>query len=152
MSRIVMSLALIAGVFLLPSIEGIAQTHASAKALPKIVNTLKIDTLKEGEGDAIATGSTAVVHYTGWLYDPQQPDGKGEKFDSSQDSGDPFRFALGGGHVIKGWEQGVEGMMVGEQRRLTIPADLAYGNRGAAGGTIPPGAVLVFDVELLGIE
>ena len=91
------------------------------------------------------------MHYTGWLYDESAPEKKGAKFDSSRDRGDPFTFSLGAGQVIKGWDQGVSGMKVGGKRRLTIPADLAYGDVGA-GGVIPPGATLIFDVDLVGIE
>ena len=90
------------------------------------------------------------MHYTGWLFDASAG-GKGRKFDSSRDRGQPFAFPLGGGRVIQGWDQGVAGMQVGGLRRLVIPADLAYGERGA-GGVIPPGATLLFEVELLGIE
>ena len=112
---------------------------------------LVITELAPGEGEAIAAGSTAVVHYTGWLFDPAAEDLKGAKFDSSVDRGQPFRFPLGAGRVIGGWDQGVAGMKVGEQRRLLIPPQLGYGSRGA-GGVIPPDATLLFDVELLGIE
>jgi len=107
--------------------------------------------LKPGAGAAIANGQTAVVHYTGWLYEVAAPENKGKKFDSSVDSGRPFSFSLGGGQVIAGWDQGVLGMKVGGQRRLTIPASLGYGDAGA-GGDIPPGATLVFDVELIAIR
>ncbi|UCC15718.1 MAG: FKBP-type peptidyl-prolyl cis-trans isomerase [Gammaproteobacteria bacterium] len=120
-------------------------------ALAQEVGTLQVTDLAEGEGAAIAAGSVAVVHYTGWLYDPAAEDGKGKKFDSSVDRGKPFSFPLGAGRVIKGWDEGVAGMKVGGKRRLVIPAHMAYGERGA-GGAIPPGATLVFDVELLGIE
>jgi FKBP-type peptidyl-prolyl cis-trans isomerase len=112
---------------------------------------LVITQLAAGEGDAIAAGSTAIVHYTGWLFDPAAEDRKGAKFDSSRDRGQPFSFPLGAGRVIQGWDRGVEGMQVGEQRRLFIPPALGYGSRGA-GNVIPPNATLVFDVELLGIE
>lgn len=112
---------------------------------------LLITELAAGEGPAIAAGSTAVVHYTGWLFDPAAEDGKGAKFDSSRDRNQPFKFPLGAGRVIAGWDQGVEGMKIGDQRRLLIPPQLGYGARGA-GNVIPPGATLVFDVELLGIE
>ena len=91
------------------------------------------------------------VHYTGWLHDPSQPDGHGRKFDSSVDRGQPFTFLLGAGQVIRGWDDGVAGMKVGGKRTLLIPADLGYGSNGA-GGVIPPGASLVFDVELLDVK
>jgi FKBP-type peptidyl-prolyl cis-trans isomerase len=104
-----------------------------------------------GEGDLAETGREVVVHYTGWLFDEAAPENKGRKFDSSRDRGEPFVFPLGGGHVIKGWDQGVAGMRVGGQRTLVIPPELGYGARGA-GGVIPPNATLVFDVELLGVR
>lgn len=120
-------------------------------ALAQDAESLQVTELAAGEGPAIAAGSVAVVHYTGWLYDPAAEDGKGKKFDSSVDRGKPFSFPLGAGRVIKGWDEGVAGMQVGGKRRLVIPSQMAYGERGA-GGVIPPGATLVFDVELLGIE
>ncbi len=107
--------------------------------------------LEPGAGVAVAAGQTAVVHYTGWLWDAAAPDNKGRKFDSSRDHGDTFAFRVGGGEVIRGWDQGVEGMRIGGKRRLVIPPDLGYGARGA-GGVIPGGATLVFDVELMGIR
>ena len=107
--------------------------------------------LERGAGDAVTAGQTAVVHYTGWLWDAAAPDNKGRKFDSSRDHGDTFAFRVGGGEVIRGWDQGVAGMKVGGKRRLVIPPDLGYGARGA-GGVIPGGATLVFDVELMGIR
>ncbi|HSN69854.1 MAG TPA: FKBP-type peptidyl-prolyl cis-trans isomerase [Steroidobacteraceae bacterium] len=122
---------------------------SSAAAAP--VTQLEITDLAAGAGAAIEQGATAVVHYTGWLFDPAAPDRKGQKFDSSRDRGQPFRFPLGAGRVIQGWDRGVEGMKVGGQRVLVIPPELAYGERGA-GGVIPPGATLLFEVELLGIE
>ncbi len=91
------------------------------------------------------------MQYTGWLYEASATDNKGKQFDSSPTRREPFEFPLGTGQVIKGWDQGVAGMKVGESRRLIIPADLAYGDAGA-GGVIPPGATLVFDIELVGIE
>jgi len=103
-----------------------------------------------GTGAEIKSGQNALVHYTGWLYDAAAPDNKGKQFDSSV-GGEPFDFPLGGGAVIAGWDQGVVGMKVGGKRRLVIPPDMAYGNRGA-GGVIPPGATLVFDVELVEIQ
>jgi len=104
-----------------------------------------------GEGAEATAGMRVSVHYTGWLYDEAAPDHKGKKFDSSRDRGEPFDFPLGAGRVIKGWDQGVAGMKVGGQRTLIIPPQLGYGSRGA-GGAIPPGATLVFDVELLGVH
>lgn len=123
---------------------------AAAPAVP-VTELQKID-LHVAQGEGISQGQVAVVHYTGWLYDAGAPETKGTKFDSSRDRGQPFRFTLGSGQVIKGWEEGVQGMRIGSQRRLVIPSDLAYGERGGGGGIIPPGATLVFDVELLGIE
>jgi FKBP-type peptidyl-prolyl cis-trans isomerase len=114
-------------------------------------NGLVKEDLKVGTGPAVAKGQVASVHYTGWLYSDGAPDSKGRKFDSSRDRGQPFEFPVGGGQVIKGWDLGVAGMQVGGQRRLTIPAELGYGARGA-GGVIPGGATLVFDVELMAIK
>ena len=106
------------------------------------------DLIKEdlvvGTGDEAKQGKMVSVHYTGWLTD-------GKKFDSSKDRGQPFGFPLGAGHVIQGWDQGVAGMKVGGKRKLTIPPELGYGARGAA-GVIPPNATLVFEVELLGVK
>src|SRR4051812_12445260 len=104
---------------------------------------LKYEDLVEGTGAAAKSGDNVSVHYTGWLTD-------GTKFDSSLDRRSPFGFPLGAGRVIKGWDEGVAGMKVGGKRKLHIPADLAYGSRGA-GGVIPPNAELVFEVELLKI-
>ncbi len=115
------------------------------------VNSLEVTDLAQGSGAKVAAGQYAIVQYTGWLYELSAPDHKGKEFDSSLKSGTPFRFKLGAGQVIKGWDQGVAGMQIGGKRRLVIPADLAYGNSGA-GGVIPPGATLVFDVDLVGIE
>jgi FKBP-type peptidyl-prolyl cis-trans isomerase len=112
---------------------------------------LVIADLKVGSGTVALPGSVVRVHYTGWLYDPKAPDGKGRKFDSSLDRGEPFVFPLGAGRVIRGWDLGVAGMQPGGKRRLTIPAELGYGDRGA-GGVIPPNATLLFDVELLGVR
>jgi len=115
------------------------------------VESLQITDIVEGTGAVAEAGQVAVVHYTGWLYDAGADEQKGEKFDSSVDRGEPFSFPLGAGRVIRGWDQGVAGMKVGGKRRLVIPADMAYGDRGA-GGVIPPGATLVFDVELIELK
>ena len=115
------------------------------------VTSLQTVTLKPGTGATIGGGQMAVVQYTGWLYEAGAADHKGKQFDSSRNAGQPFKFPVGTGSVIKGWDQGVPGMKVGESRRLVIPPELAYGDSGA-GGVIPPGATLVFDVELVGIE
>ena len=98
-----------------------------------------------GSGATAMPGDQVSVHYTGWLY---ADDTKGAKFDSSKDRGTPFEFALGGGQVIRGWDEGVQGMQVGGSRTLVIPPALGYGARGA-GGVIPPNATLLFEVELL---
>lgn len=109
----------------------------------------KIDVV-QGDG-AEARGGSVLVHYTGWLHDPSKADGHGSKFDSSVDRGEPFRFQLGAGQVIRGWDEGVAGMKVGGKRTLVIPPEMGYGARGA-GGVIPPNATLVFDVELLDVR
>jgi FKBP-type peptidyl-prolyl cis-trans isomerase FkpA len=103
-----------------------------------------------GKGTEAVPGKTVEVHYTGWLHDPAAKDKRGKQFDSSRGRG-PFSFPLGGGRVIKGWDEGVAGMKVGGKRTLVIPPELGYGARGA-GGVIPPNATLVFDVELLDVK
>ena len=105
---------------------------------------LKYVDLQEGTGEEARAGHNVSVHYTGWLEN-------GTKFDSSLDRRSPFSFRLGGGQVIRGWDEGVAGMKVGGKRKLTIPSDLGYGARGA-GGVIPPNATLIFEVELLGVK
>ena len=104
----------------------------------------------EGTGPMASSGHTATVKYTGWLYSADAPEHKGTKFDSSIGRG-PFAFKLGAGQVIRGWDQGVQGMKVGGQRRLVLPPEFGYGARGA-GSAIPPNATLVFDVELLDVK
>jgi FKBP-type peptidyl-prolyl cis-trans isomerase FkpA len=104
---------------------------------------LHIEDVAEGTGDVATKGQTVSVHYTGWLEN-------GTKFDSSKDRDEPFEFKLGAGQVIRGWDEGVAGMKPGGKRKLTLPPQLAYGDRGA-GGVIPPKATLVFEVELLEI-
>jgi FKBP-type peptidyl-prolyl cis-trans isomerase len=109
------------------------------------VTSLEIKDTKVGTGTEARPGRRVTVHYTGTLMD-------GTKFDSSRDRNEPFEFMLGAGEVIPGWDKGVQGMRVGGQRHLTIPANMAYGARGAAGGAIPPNAALQFDVELLDVK
>ena len=113
---------------------------------------LLVSDLVKGVGDEALPGLIAVVHYTGWLFDPAAPEQRGKKFDSSRDRNQPFSFPLGAGHVIKGWEQGVPGMKVGGLRRLVIPPTLGYGSRNIDKGLIPPNSTLLFEVELLGLE
>ncbi|OON63113.1 peptidylprolyl isomerase [Massilia sp. KIM] len=108
----------------------------------------KIDTVT-GAGKEAVAGSTAVVHYTGWLFDPSAPSQHGAQFDSSK-GGSPFSFQVGGGQVIKGWDEGVQGMKVGGKRTLILPPDMGYGASGA--GPIPPNANLIFEVELLEVR
>jgi len=115
------------------------------------VTSLQMVTLKPGTGAVVGGGQIAVVQYTGWLYEAGAADHKGKEFDSSRNGRQAFKFPVGTGSVIKGWDQGVAGMKIGESRRLVIPPELGYGDSGA-GGVIPPGATLVFDVELVGIE
>ena len=115
------------------------------------ITSLQITDSKVGTGAEAKNGHQVSVHYTGWLYDPKAADKHGKKFDSSKDHGEPFSFKLGGGQVIRGWDQGVAGMKVGGTRTLVIPSELGYGQRGA-GGAIPPNATLLFDVELLEVK
>ena len=116
--------------------------------MTKSLTGLQYKDAKIGTGATAKIGQTAAVHYTGWLYNNCE---KGKKFDSSRDRGQPFEFPLGQGQVIKGWDEGVEGMKVGGKRTLVIPPELGYGARGA-GGVIPPNAWLIFDVELVGVK
>ncbi|MFZ5523482.1 MAG: FKBP-type peptidyl-prolyl cis-trans isomerase [Pseudomonadota bacterium] len=142
-----LALLLTAGIF--------STTACTDKAAPKMetgnmTELIKTD-IRLGEGLLATAGRNVTVHYTGWLYDDAAPDHHGKKFDSSRDRNEPFVFPLGGGRVIRGWDQGVEGMKIGGQRTLIIPASMGYGARGA-GGVIPPDATLVFDVELLDVN
>ena len=121
-----------------------------AQATGQVDQLTTIDT-KVGTGAEATPGMQVTVQYTGWLYDDGAKDKHGSKFDSSRDHGEPFTFQLGGGKVIKGWDQGVAGMRVGGTRTLLIPSALGYGAAGA-GGDIPPNASLVFDVELVGVK
>jgi FKBP-type peptidyl-prolyl cis-trans isomerase FkpA len=130
-----------------------AATEATATATEQAagVTELQITDLVAGDGATASSGQNVVVHYTGWLYQPGEPDNKGQKFDSSVDRGEPFVFPLGGGRVIQGWDQGVAGMKIGGKRILVIPPEMGYGARGA-GGVIPPNATLIFEVDLLEIQ
>ena len=142
-----LALLLTAGIFSTAACSEQAKTQKETNAMTELIKT----DIKLGEGAQATAGHDVTVHYTGWLYEEAAAGNKGKKFDSSRDRGQPFNFSLGAGHVIKGWDQGVEGMKVGGQRTLVIPANLGYGARGA-GGVIPPNAALVFDVELLGVK
>jgi FKBP-type peptidyl-prolyl cis-trans isomerase len=135
------------GIFSTTACSEQAKSQKEASVMTELIKTDN----KVGEGVQATSGKMVQVHYTGWLYDEAAPGHKGKKFDSSRDRNEPFDFPLGGGRVIKGWDQGVEGMKVGGQRTLIIPAHLGYGARGA-GGVIPPNATLVFDVELLAVR
>jgi len=115
------------------------------------IKELTIENLQEGEGRAAEKGLSVIVHYTGWIYDQSQGEGRGKKFDSSLDRREPFTFVLGVGQVIKGWDEGVKDMKVGGKRVIIIPSDMAYGARGA-GDVIPPNTDLIFEVELLGLQ
>jgi FKBP-type peptidyl-prolyl cis-trans isomerase len=115
--------------------------------LQETASGLKYQDTVEGSGAEATKGQRVTVHYTGWLY---KDGARGKKFDSSKDRRDPFRFRLGGGEVIQGWDEGVAGMKIGGTRMLVIPPELGYGEYGA-GGVIPPNAVLLFEVELLAV-
>lgn len=131
-----------------------AGAHAAAPAAPANADAparmqlQKIDTVV-GKGKEAVSGKTVTVKYTGWLYSPKSPKGRGPQFDTSV-GGAPFTFPLGMGAVIKGWDEGVVGMKVGGKRTLIVPAELGYGARGA--GPIPPNANLMFDVELVDVK
>ena len=125
-----------------------AFAQTTAKKTMTTASGLQIIDTVEGTGATPKTGQTCVMHYTGWLYTNGM---KGKKFDSSVDRNEPFEFPIGRGRVIKGWDEGVATMMVGGKRTLIIPPALGYGASGA-GGVIPPNAVLMFDVELLGVK
>jgi FKBP-type peptidyl-prolyl cis-trans isomerase FkpA len=121
-----------------------AALQVDTTAMTKTPSGLRYQDLAEGQGATAAAGKSVSVHYTGWLPN-------GEKFDSSRDRGEPFEFKLGAGQVIAGWDEGVAGMKVGGKRKLVIPPDLGYGTSGAP-PDIPPGATLVFEVELLNLR
>ncbi|MGH8196690.1 MAG: FKBP-type peptidyl-prolyl cis-trans isomerase [Steroidobacteraceae bacterium] len=113
---------------------------------------LLVTDLVAGIGDEALPGMILIVHYTGWLYDANAAKLRGRQFDSSRERGQPFSFPLGGGRVIRGWEQGILGMKVGGLRRLVIPPALAYGSRSIGNGLIPPNSTLLFEIELLAVE
>jgi len=117
----------------------------------QITDGLSAKVLQEGDGEPAEVGQIAIVHYTGWLYDESAENNRGDKFDSSVDRKKPFPFMLGAGRVIKGWDQGVVDMKVGEKRELTIAPEMGYGDRGA-GAVIPPGSTLIFEIEMLEIQ
>jgi FKBP-type peptidyl-prolyl cis-trans isomerase FkpA len=129
----------------------ITQSAEGATEKMEVITELQITDVVQGEGATASAGQEVVVHYTGWLYDPSQPENKGEKFDSSVDRGDPFIVPLGAGRVIRGWDEGFAGMQIGGKRILIIPPEMGYGARGA-GGVIPPNATLMFEVDLLEIR
>ena len=131
-----------------PSWMSPATAQGAPGKMSELPSGLKYTDSKVGDGAAATAGHKVSVHYTGWLDNKGE---KGKKFDSSLDRGDPFSFTLGGGQVIKGWDEGVAGMKVGGKRTLIIPPELGYGARGA-GGVIPPNATLIFDVELLKVD
>ncbi len=118
----------------------------AADSVPGLTKT----TLRKGYGRVAIDGDVVEVHYTGWLYDENAADSRGEKFDSSVDRNERFQFLLGAGKVIKGWDQGVVCMLIGEVRELKIAPEMAYGERDL--GVIPPGSTLIFEVELFAVE
>jgi FKBP-type peptidyl-prolyl cis-trans isomerase FkpA len=131
-----------------------AATAAASKPRAEPVELapgLSMRILAEGAGESAEAGQIAVVHYTGWLYEESAENHRGKKFDSSVDRDQYFSFMLGAKKVIRGWDEGVVGMQVGETRELTIAPDMAYGDRGA-GNVIPPGATLVFEIQLVALQ
>lgn len=147
----ILSLALIVFLGTTTVINADTATNKKEEKVAVAPTSLVKNDVKVGKGAEAKAGQQVSVHYTGWLFDPKASDFHGKQFDSSRTRGTAFKFPLGAGRVIKGWDQGVEGMKVGGQRTLIIPAALGYGARGA-GGVIPPNATLVFDVELMGVE
>ncbi len=132
------------------AIDAAASASATKSASVTTDSGLQYLDLAVGKGISAQAGNSVSVHYTGWL---QNADGsQGKKFDSSRDRGEPFTFQLGQHMVIKGWDEGVQGMKVGGERRLFIPAALAYGPRGTGNGLIPPNATLIFEVELIKVR
>lgn len=138
---------------LIASLSALLLAGCSRPAVPtggSVADLQRID-LRDGTGAVAAPGDEVGVHYTGWLYDEHAPEQRGKQFDSSHERGEPITFRLGAGRVIRGWDEGVAGMRVGGKRVLLIPAAYGYGQKGA-GGAIPPGASLVFEVELMDVR
>ena len=136
-----------------PAVEepAVAAANSNDAEAFEIAPGLTAQILRRGYGRAAEAGDYVEVHYTGWLHDAAAKSNRGQKFDSSVDRGETFHFTLGARQVIQGWDQGVAGMLLGETRELTIAPEMGYGDRGA-GNVIPPGATLVFEVELKGLE
>lgn len=148
-NKLLKTLTKTVGICSLLAVGSIAPMNNEVEAeMVKLPSGLNYDETTAGSGVEAAKGKTVVVHYTGWLNENGE---KGKKFDSSVDRGQEFSFPLGQGLVIKGWDEGVEGMKIGSKRTLFIPAELGYGSRGA-GGVIPPNADLIFDVELIDVK
>ena len=133
-----------------PAVSSTSSTQEKSAMTSSITSLQKNDTVV-GTGREAEPGFNVTVHYTGWLYDEKAVDHKGKKFDSSLDRKEPFKFDLGVGQVIQGWDEGFAGMKIGGKRTLVIPSEMGYGVRGA-GGAIPPNATLIFDVELLDVK
>ena len=150
MKRVISSLFLMLAASL-PALANEPAASAANAATSTAEAGLIIKDVKVGSGVEATPGHDVEVHYTGWLHDVNAKDGRGKKFDSSVGRG-VFTFPLGGGRVIKGWDVGVMGMKEGGKRTLTIPADLAYGQRNIGNGLIPPNSTLVFDVELIKVR
>jgi FKBP-type peptidyl-prolyl cis-trans isomerase FkpA len=131
--------------------QAVTEDSTNATESFEVAPGLSATIMQNGYGRVAEAGDYVEVHYTGWLHDETAADNRGNKFDSSVDRGEKFNFKLGAGQVIKGWDQGVAGMLIGEKRELTLSPDMGYGDRGA-GNVIPPGATLVFEVELFGLE
>jgi FKBP-type peptidyl-prolyl cis-trans isomerase FkpA len=131
--------------------QAVTEDSTNAAESFEVAPGLSATIVQNGYGRVAEAGDYVEVHYTGWLHDETAADNRGNKFDSSVDRGEKFHFRLGAGQVIKGWDQGVAGMLIGEKRELTLSPDMGYGDRGA-GNVIPPGATLVFEVELFGLE
>ena len=131
--------------------QAVTEENTTEGEIIEIAPGLTAIILQNGYGRVAEAGDYVEVHYTGWLHDDQAEGKRGNKFDSSVDRGEKFQFKLGAGQVIKGWDQGVAGMLIGEKRELTLAPEMGYGSRGA-GNVIPPGAMLIFEVELFGLE